>query len=202
MAQSPLHLPRATAAPTSWPGGFVQPIYSYPADTQIGDPGHLFTVNTATIEHSADYSDFSGYTRMQVPLSGGTLRLHFQEPVETVELPPFSQHAFDGGRPLHAELVGETVTAFNLILRRELEAVVSAVQVDEEPLSLPALAANQRVLRLLFVVAGIVQIEGGGRIASEGDALVWPVEASPPFRARAVIDEAIVIFVRVELGNR
>ncbi len=199
MTTSPSHLPRATAEPTAWPGGSVHPIYSYPVGTSPGDPSNLFTINTATIERSAPYSDFSGYTRVHVPISGGRLRLHFENPDETVELGRFQQHTFDGGRPLRAELVGEAVTAFNLILRRELEAVVSAVQVDEEPLSLPALAGSQRALRLLYVVEGIVQLEGSEIIAGAGDAIAWPIEALMAFRVGAVTDEAVVIFVRVEL---
>ena len=202
MNTTPRHLPRAAADPTAWPGGSVYPIYAHPTHTQLGDPDNRFTINTATIERDAPYSDFSGYTRVHVPLSGGTLRLDFQAPEETVELGRFQQHTFDGGRPLRAELVGEAVTAFNLILRRELEAVVSAVQVDEEPLSLPALAGNQRALRLLFVVEGIVQVEGSEIIAGAGDAVVWPAEASAAFRVGAVTDVAVVIFVRVELAGR
>ena len=202
MTTSPIHLPRATAEPTAWPGGSVHPIYTHPTDTHLGDPSNLLTINTATIERSAPYSDFSGYTRVHVPISGGALRLHFREPEETVELGRFQQHTFDGGRPLRAEPVGEAVTAFNLILRRELEAVVSAVQVDEEPLSLPALAGNQRALRLLYVIEGIVQIEGSEIIAGAGDAVVWPVAASTAVRVGAATDVAVVIFVRVELADR
>ena len=199
MTHSPLYVQQAATTPTSWAGGSVHHLYSHPAATQLGDSNNLFTLNTATIERSVPYSDFAGYTRVHVPISGGRLRLHFQQPAATVELGRFQQHTFDGGRPLRAELVGEAVTAFNLIMRRKLEAVVSAVQVDEEPLALPALAGNQRAVRLLFVVEGIVQIEGSEIIAGAGDAVAWPVDAPMAFRVGAVTDAAIVIFVRVEL---
>lgn len=198
---TPLHLSHTATQPTTWPGGAVHPIYDYPADTQLGDAEHRLALNTATIERDADYSDFAGYTRVHVPVSGGTLQLHFQEPEETVELGRFGQHTFDGGRPLRVELMGQAATAFNLILRRELEAVVSAVQVDSDPLSIPALSANQRALRVLYVVEGIVQLEGSEIIAGAGDAVVWPAEASTAFRVGSVTDESIVIFVRIELGE-
>lgn len=170
------YIPLADQPLYTWIGGTIREIAIYPpeADFRAGD--YLFWIGTAIIDQSAAYSDFSGFDRLHVPLEGNGLRLHFDEPPETVELANFDQYTFDGGRPLRGELIDGPVLAFNIIMKAGMQARISMVTVDQNSDLLKLDGSISENFNMVYVVNGTISLKtsqaGGEQLLNPGDAFV------------------------------
>ena len=177
----------------TWPGGTTSDILVQPADAHLDPQTPLLRIATATIERDASYSHFPGYDRLHLPIMGNGLRLYFQAPGATTELPRFCTTTFAGDRPLRVELIDGPVTAFNLIVRRGVEVGATVIQVQGarqallEPPWATAQARGEGLLghRLFccYVVEGEVLLTTPG-LPSVGleseDAYIWRVPPGAP----------------------
>jgi environmental stress-induced protein Ves len=171
-----LYIPAAEQKAGQWRGGQLHEIYRDPPQADFPKGSYRLWVGTATIERSSDYSYFPRAERLHILLSGDGLGLHFQEPGETVLLRAGEFHSFSGERPLHAEVLGSPVFAFNLVYRQGMTSGAEFVRLGAEPYQrpVPPQASGTRT-EIVYVVAGRVAVTGAGedRLLSPGDTLFW-----------------------------
>lgn len=177
----PLIIPRTAHKPDVWRGGHFAEIYRDPADADYPGGHYRLWVGTATIERSADYSHFPNAERLHILLDGDGLNLHFRQPDALVALAKGEWHTFCGGRPLHAELLGAQVSAFNLIYRAGMSSSASFVDVGSDLLAWFSEAeAGVCVTQIVFVLPGpepepqvLVETDQENLLLGPGDVLVW-----------------------------
>ncbi|HEY5663518.1 MAG TPA: HutD family protein [Ilumatobacter sp.] len=181
-------VPAAQPTPRLWRGGRTWEIGRDPADADYPDGDYRLWVGRATIERSADYSHFAAAERLHVLLAGDGLRLHFRQPDATVELATRQACAFSGERPLHAELLGATVTAFNLVYRAGMTSGAGFVRLDGRPAAhTVTVAAGTTHTQIVHAVTGraVLERSGGEHRLGEGDTALWNV--SGPATERFVV---------------
>lgn len=83
-----------------------------------GDDPWDWRLSIAEIDQAAGFSTFEGIDREQVLLTGGGLRLHFDDGETAELLPPHGRHRYAGERGLRGEPIDGPVHAFNLMWRR------------------------------------------------------------------------------------
>lgn len=147
----------------TWSGGVTREIFVSPPESSFPAANYAVWVGSATIERSVSYSFFPGYSRIHVPIEGHGVRLHFRDAEEMVTLHTFDHYRFDGGRPLHAELIDGPVAAFNLILRDTVQARVRVLRWAEDAMQTIPAVENRSMqgnagIRILYVVRGVVSI--------------------------------------------
>jgi environmental stress-induced protein Ves len=142
----------ADVVPMPWRngGGVTRELWRWPVDGDRFD----WRVSVAEVSVDGPFSNFDGYDRLIVLLSGAGMDLH--GPDSTVLLrPPFGRHRFAGERPILATLPSGPTTDFNLIWRREWgTADVENVRVDG------ARTIGASALALAFVLDGHVRLAG------------------------------------------
>lgn len=193
------HIPHAAQPTGTWSGGSTRALFAYPSGSlQPVGSGQVW-IGTATIEQSADYSFFAERIRVHVPTKGNGIRLHFGAPTEVVTLPTFAQCRFDGTRPVHAELIDGPVTAFNLIMQPDVEAVVKVLPLKQDTISLSDEAIHSlhiqtadgtTVLHLVYVIAGSVGImhaEEQAAMLHADEAFVFHPHAMPEAYNNAIM---------------
>jgi uncharacterized protein len=175
-----------------WPGGTTRAIYAYPP--QANGPGEAEAwVGTAVIERAAPYTYFADRKRVHVPVRGNGLRLHFQDPVETVEIANGRQYAFDGERPVTVELIDGTVLAFNLIVRNSVQAEAEVRELPEAE-EIPAQLATGRLVRVIYAVSGPLRVVVDAEQAAvlqQDDAYL--LESGQPFTLEPLGEGATVV---------
>lgn len=177
----PLIIPRNAHKPGVWPGGRTAEIYRDPADADYPNGDYRLWVGTATIERSANYSHFPNAERLHILLDGDGLHLHFRQPDALVALAKGEWHTFCGARPLHAELLGGPVSAFNLIYRAGMSSSANLVDVGSDlPAWFSQAEAGVCVTQIAFVLPGPepepqVRVESAEEtlLLGPGDALIW-----------------------------
>lgn len=89
-------------------------------ESLLGDSqGWSWRLSIAEIEKDAPFSIFEGVNRVLVLLSGGGLRLRFEDgEVQTLQ-PPHGRLQFAGEREVTGELIEGTTQDFNLMWRRD-----------------------------------------------------------------------------------
>ncbi len=198
----PVHIPAVEQKPGIWRGGQVHEIVRDPPDGDYPDGDYRLWVGSATIERSADYSYFANAERLHILLSGDGLRLHFREPEETVVLASQEFHTFSGERPLHAEVVGAPVFAFNLIYRQGLTSGAAFVPLVSAPHH-HTIHAEAGIVRtqIVYLVSGQVAVDsaGGERVMGQGDTLLWDMNGPSTqhlcFQSQTA--EALLLFAHV-----
>lgn len=185
-----------------WRGGHTWEIGRDPADADYPDGDYRLWVGTATIERSADYSHFTGAERLHVLLAGDGLRLRFREPDATVELATRQACTFSGERPLHAELLGATVTAFNLVHRAGMTSGARFVRPGGTPdPHTVQVAAGTTHTQIAHAVSGRSVLERPGQdlVLDEGDTVWWDVTGptTERFRVSGHDDEAELLLAFV-----
>jgi environmental stress-induced protein Ves len=104
----------------SWANGTSTELFVYPADGNFQTRDFTFRISTATVEaEETTFSDFSGLTRILLPLKGKLKLVH--EGRYTKELNPFEQDQFDGA--WNTKSKGK-VKDFNVIFNKETSARV------------------------------------------------------------------------------
>ena len=171
-----VYIPGTQQKPGHWRGGQLHEIYRDPLQADFPKGSYRLWVGTATIERSSDYSYFPRAERLHILLSGDGLGLHFQEPGETVLLRAGEFHIFSGERPLHAEVLGAPVFAFNLVYRQWMTSGAEFVRLGAEPYqpTIQPQASGTRT-EIVYVAAGRVAVAGAGAdlILAQGDTLLW-----------------------------
>ena len=171
-----VYIPSMEQKPGVWRGGQVYEIVRNPADADYPNGDYRLWAGTATIERSADYSYFANAERLHILLCGDGLRLHFREPEQTVALASHDSHTFSGARPLHAEVLGAPVFAFNLIYRQGLTSGVEFVALVKTPhLHTIHAEAGTACTQIVYVISGTVLLESADdeRLMGQGDTLLW-----------------------------
>lgn len=154
-------------------------------------------VSIAEVDRDGPFSRFDGCDRELLLLSGGGMRLCFEDG-ETVTLePPHGAHRFAGERPLRAELLSGPTHDFNVMWRRDRARVTVLCR----PLrGVEVFIAEPAVTWLVHVLGGPARLEGGIvpiELGQADSALIEPGEPG----SRAVLDGAgEVLRVRIDQG--
>lgn len=190
----------AAYTPGTWAGGTIRGIWADPAESIAAPARARRWVGTALIERTAPYSDFSGLTRLHLPIHGGGVKLSFGDPDEVVLLERRAQREFDGGRPVVAEPQGGPVGAFNLIYDHSVRAAAAVVDVGEEPRPWaleppPQVRAADRlsVVRIIYVVTGAIRVNAAGGTLELGadDSFVFATGEGPDAAALPSLASAL-----------
>lgn len=157
----------------SWANGTSTELFVYPPDGNFQTRDFVFRISTATVEaEETTFSDFSGLTRILLPLKGKLTLIH--EGRYTKELEPFEQDQFDGA--WHTRSKGK-VQDFNVIFNKQTTATVihHALATNEE------ITLNvQESWRFVFVNDGVFEING--ERVSTGDLIEFQrVETQPVY---------------------
>jgi uncharacterized protein len=113
-------IPRATFAPLPWKngGGMTYEAMRLPP---TGDP-FLWRVSLAQIDSSGPFSDFTGYDRNMVLLRGRGIALKFNDGEHRVLRKVGDWLQFDGGIPVHCELLDGPCMDLNLMVSKSMRA--------------------------------------------------------------------------------
>jgi len=104
----------------SWANGTSTELFVYPADGNFQTRDFTFRISTATVEaEETTFSDFSGLTRILLPLKGRLTLIH--EGRYTKVLEPFEQDQFDGAWKTRSK---GKVQDFNVIFNKQTSATV------------------------------------------------------------------------------
>jgi environmental stress-induced protein Ves len=146
----------------TWSGGTTALLYTDSNGSSPAFGGSRISFGTATIDRDAAYSYFPGIIRIHMPIQGNGIRLRFQEPDETVVVPPLAQQRFHGARPVYAELIDGPISAFNLMVAEGNDAQVTLIrqngQIDAFAHALAGIGAMQPDLAAIYMVHGSLTI--------------------------------------------
>lgn len=154
--------------------------------TELAAESGLWRLSIAEIEQSGPFSDFAGYERTIMLLSGDGMQLDFEEaPGVRIDRPgePF---VFDGGWKAHCRLLGGPSTDMNLMVDRErARATLRVLALEAEAAMLEAAPCT-----LLYVLRGEARVgilgldeavEAGEVLRIDGaEDLPFPVGAARP----------------------
>lgn len=150
----------AQRLPGTWAGGTTHMIAAHPPDAAQQIASAQLWVGTANIEQDAPYSFFSERMRIQIPVHGNGIKLHFQHPAEAVTLTHGEPYRFDGARPVQVALIDGPIRALNVIFHRSVIAKAHVVRLEgNQQLSdlapfTNASAAHQILLQIVYVICG------------------------------------------------
>ncbi|HEY8320942.1 MAG TPA: HutD family protein [Candidatus Baltobacteraceae bacterium] len=151
-----------------------------------GEPS-AWRISIARIDRDGPFSDFSGYDRTIVPLSGGAITLVFAAGEER-RLTPLAPFSFPGEAAVDARLAGEPASDLNVItLRATHRHEVAVIGIGENGVPIEAGDA----CGLLYVVEGIAGI--AGETAGAGDAIRLDADMRAIVEARGGPVTAILV---------
>lgn len=157
--------------------------------------GPLWRLSIAEVEQAGPFSDYSGFERTIMLLSGDGMELHFdQAPSARIERPeePF---VFDGGWKTHCRLLGGPVKDMNLMVVREsTRATLRVIHLAAEPTMLIAApTALYYVLRgkAAFGILGLDQVVSPGELLRVDDAEGFPIPANAAEAGTAIVEIGI-----------
>jgi environmental stress-induced protein Ves len=155
----------------SWANGTSTELFVYPSDGNFQTRNFIFRISTATVEaEETIFSDFTGLTRILLPLKGKLTLIH--DGRYTKELEPFEQDQFDGAWSTRSK---GKVQDFNVIFNKQTSAnVMHHALTSEEEITLQA----QDSWRFLFVNDGVFEING--ERTSAGDLIEFQRKDSQP----------------------
>ena len=205
----PLCVPRNAQKPGVWSGGHIAEIYRDPADAAYPAGDYRLWVGTATIDRSANYSYFPNAERLHILVGGDGLRLHFRQPDADVALATGEWYTFSGERPLHAELLGAPVAAFNLLYRAGMCSSARFLEVGSSPGAWRSQAgAGVCLTQIAYVLPGPgaepqVEVESGPMrfLLGPGDALIWDL-TGPDERELCLLSHTPARLLLVEVADR
>lgn len=144
----------------SWANGTSTELFVYPADGNFQTRDFTFRISTATVEaEETTFSDFSGLTRILLPLKGKLTLVH--EGRYTKVLEPFEQDQFDGAWNTRSQ---GKVQDFNVIFNKETSArVIHHHLISGETKLLQAAES----WHFIFVNDGIFEVNGANVSASD-----------------------------------
>lgn len=137
----------------SWANGTSTELFVYPSDGNFQRRDFIFRISTATVEaEETTFSDFSGLTRILLPLKGKLTLVH--EGRYTKELNPFEQDQFDGGWSTKSK---GKVQDFNVIFNKETSARVLHYHLTSSEIKL---LQEHESWHFIFVNDGIFEVNG------------------------------------------
>lgn len=140
-------------------------------------------LSIATVATSGPFSDFSGYRRTILLLSGAGMVLDFDgAPPQRLDQPhvPFE---FDGGTPAYGSLIQGPVDDFNLMVdAARATGTLAVLELGTAPLTLTSTLNHD--VALLFSLSGTARIDADGHCfdLAERDTLRMDRDASMPAR--------------------
>jgi environmental stress-induced protein Ves len=144
----------------SWANGTSTELFVYPIDGNFQTRDFTFRISTATVEaEETTFSDFSGLTRILIPLKGKLTLVH--EGRYTKVLEPFEQDQFDGA--WNTRSMGK-VQDFNVIFNKETSARVIHHHLNSEETKL---LKESESWHFIFVNDGIFEVNGEHVSASD-----------------------------------
>jgi len=146
-------------------------------------------ISVARIELDGPFSDFTGYDRTIVALSGDGVTLAFESGEERA-LGSFQSYAFAGEDAVEARLSSGPVSDFNVMTLRE-RCVHRATTIGFGANGVPIDAGD--VAGFLYVVTGTVDVDDN--LANAGDTI--RLDADERTVARAIDGPAMTILVRI-----
>ncbi len=121
------HIKKEQTKTMAWASGTTTELFIYPSSGNFLTRDFLFRISTATVEaEETTFSDFSGLTRILMPLEGNLTLFH--EGHYTKELRPFEQDTFDGG--WSTKSIGK-VRDFNVMFKAPATAKLEAFEIFE-----------------------------------------------------------------------
>lgn len=150
-------------------------------------------ISVARIELDGPFSDFSGYDRTIIPLSGDGVALAFATGVEHA-LRSFEPFAFAGEDAVEARLSNAPVSDLNVMTLREA-CTHRATTIGFGANGVPIDAGD--VAGFLYIASGTVEIDGATAYA--GDTI--RLDAGARTAARAVDGPAMTILVRISAAR-
>ncbi len=139
--------------------GSTAQIAIYPADTDFSTGNYLWRVSSATVRSDSPFSQFPGYDRWLIILSGEGLLIN------GFPLLPLSPFHFSGDEFIHSELIDGAVTDLGIIYRRD--KVQASMMLND--LKTAQTLALTKGSHFLFCVQGA--FTAGNLVVSEGDTL-------------------------------
>lgn len=103
-------------ATRKWAGGTTTQLAIFPNTANYEDKDFTARVSTAVISERAPFSRLEGFKRILMVLSGDGVRLNFDNRTSCTVRNLYEKTAFDGGLGANAELLGDSVRDFNLML--------------------------------------------------------------------------------------
>lgn len=137
----------------SWANGTSTELFVFPQNGNFLTRDFMFRISTATVEaEETTFSDFSGLTRILLPLKGHLTLIH--EGRYTKELAPFEQDQFDGSWNTRSK---GKVQDFNVIFNSQTSASVihHALEAGQD-LTLE----SAETWRFVFVYDGVFEVNG------------------------------------------
>lgn len=155
----------------------------------------LWRLSIADVDRSGPFSDFTGYERTIMLLSGDGMELAFdQAPGAHIDRPevPF---VFDGGWKAHCTLLGGPVKDMNLmVIRESARATLRVLHLAAEPTMLIAApTALYYVLRgkAAFGILGLDEVVSQGEMLRIDDAEGFPIPANAVEDGTAMVEIGI-----------
>jgi environmental stress-induced protein Ves len=176
----------------SWANGTSTELFVYPSDGNFQTRDFIFRISTATVEaEETTFSDFTGLTRILLPLKGKLTLIH--DGRYTKELEPFEQDQFDGAWSTRSK---GKVQDFNVIFNKQTTAnVMHHALTSEEEITLQ----TQESWRFLFVNDGVFEING--ERVSTGDLLEFQRIDSQPVEIKC-IDKGNILECLLQLPSQ
>ena len=110
---------------TDWSGGQTTELYIYPENSSISDRNFKFRISSASFTDTKSvFSDFSGYQRYLLPLTGFIKLDH--SGLYKRHLDPFEVDYFDGRWNTHSENSLDTLD-YNFIVKNGSDATVEII---------------------------------------------------------------------------
>jgi len=166
--------------------GSTSQIAIAPADADFAQGGYLWRVSSATVRAAGPFSQFPGYDRWLVVLSGEGLLIN------GFPLLPLSPFHFSGDELIHSELINDTVVDLGIIYRRD--KVQASVMLNS--LQNSQTLALTKGTHFLYAVQGTFAAEQVS--ISEGDTL--QVEG-PTMMELTAADGAPVKYLHLKLSD-
>jgi environmental stress-induced protein Ves len=153
-------IPQSSFSATPWKngGGITREVLRVPA----GGGPFRWRISVAQVDASGPFSDFAGYRRFMVLLSGGGVRLHCdtQEPMELRAVGDLAE--FDGASATHGELIAGPCTDLNFIVSTS----VTGVRAWVETVRCSCTPEHPRGALLAFAVRGGFAVHTGAATRS------------------------------------
>ncbi len=144
----------------SWANGTSTELFVYPPGGNFLTRDFMFRISTATVEaEETTFSDFSGLTRILLPLKGKLTLVH--EGRYTKELEPFEQDQFDGSWSTRSK---GKVQDFNVIFNKETLARVIHHHLTS---SESKLIQEHESWHFIFVNDGIFEVNGQDLVSGD-----------------------------------
>ncbi len=161
----------------SWANGTSTELFVYPSNGNFQTRDFIFRISTATVEaEETIFSDFSGLTRILLPLKGKLTLIH--EGRYTKELEPFEQDQFDGAWRTRSK---GKVQDFNVIFNTQISAIVNHHHLKSGEKNM---LKAQESWHFTFVNDGIFEVKG--KRVSSGDLIEYEISEAQPIEINCI----------------